>query len=221
MKIIITESQKDKLFNIFNKLLNDLMDNIKVDSEDWGLGEMDELDEVNSVDHIGVDRVVTFDGIKVYVNLYVNKERDSWDNVWSEIQYRVNQHIPHAKIVLNDVIVEQEMGSLNESQNKILWLRRRLGVPELMDTLKDIVIEGFEYTDPCDYETYSSYETNVANDSAITFINSYIELYGEEHFDSTELEGFVRELVISKYGGLIQREWRDRYCNDDEDESDY
>jgi hypothetical protein len=124
MKIIITESQKDKLFNIFNKLLNDLMDNIKVDSEDWGLGEMDELDEVNSVDHIGVDRVVTFDGIKVYVNLYVNKERDDWDNVWSEIQYRVNQHIPHAKIVLNDVIVEQEMGSLNESKDRNFINRR-------------------------------------------------------------------------------------------------
>jgi len=110
---------------------------------------------------------------------------------------------------------------ITESQNKILWLRRRLGVPELMDTLKDIVIEGFDYTDPCDYETYSSYETNVANDSAITFINSYIELYGEEHFDSTELEDFVRELVISKYRHLIQREYWDRYCNDDEDESDY
>jgi hypothetical protein len=110
---------------------------------------------------------------------------------------------------------------ITESQNKILWLRRRLGVPELMDTLKDIVIEGFDYTDTCDYETYYSYETNVANDSAITFINSYIELYGEEHFDSTELEDFVRELVISKYRHLIQREWRNRNCNDDEYESDY
>lgn len=110
---------------------------------------------------------------------------------------------------------------ITESQSKILWLRRRLGVPELMDHLKDIVIEGFDYTDPCDYGTYFSYKTNVANDSAITFINSYIELYGEEHFDSTELEDFVRELVISKYLHLIQREWGNRYCNDDEDESDY
>ena len=110
---------------------------------------------------------------------------------------------------------------ITESQSKILWLRRRLGVPELMDHLKDIVIEGFDYTNPCDYGTYDSYEINVVNDSTITFINSYIELYGEEHFDSTELEDFVRELVISKYLHLIQREWGNRYCNDDEDESDY
>lgn len=110
---------------------------------------------------------------------------------------------------------------LNGPQSKIQWLLRRLHDPDINDLLKEIVIEGFDYTDPCDYETYSSYETNVANDSAITFINSYIELYGEEHFDSTELEDFVRELVISKYRHLIQREYWDRYCNDDEDESDY
>ena len=58
---------------------------------------------------------------------------------------------------------------ITESQSKILWLRRRLGDPELMDHLKDIVIEGFDYTNPCDYGTYDSYEINVVNDSTITF----------------------------------------------------
>jgi hypothetical protein len=158
MKIIITESQKDKLFNIFNKLLNDLMDNIKVDSEDWGLGEMDELDEVNSVDHIGVDRVVTFDGIKVYVNLYVNKERDSWDNVWSEIQYRVNQHIPHAKIVLNDVIVEQEMGSLNESKDRNFINRR-------VHLIDDEFNRSIDLFNPRDFFDFDDYQSSLVNSS--------------------------------------------------------
>ena len=62
---------------------------------------------------------------------------------------------------------------ITESQSKILWLRRRLNDRELMDDLKDIIIEGFDYTDPCNYETYGSYEFGVINDSAITFINSY------------------------------------------------
>lgn len=110
---------------------------------------------------------------------------------------------------------------ITESQNRILWLRRRLNDPEINDLLREIVIEGFDYTDPCEYGTYDSYETNIANDSAITFINSYIELYGEESFDSSPLEKFVRELIISKHRPRIQREYRDRYCHEDDDESDY
>ena len=110
---------------------------------------------------------------------------------------------------------------ITESQSKILWLRRRLEDPEINDLLKDIVIEGFDYTDPCDYDTYSSYEFNIANDSTITFINSYIELYGEESFDSAPLEAFVAKVIIGKHRNRIQREYRDRYCVEDEDESDY
>ena len=110
---------------------------------------------------------------------------------------------------------------ITESQNKILWLRRRLNDPEINELLTDIVIEGFDYTNACDYDTYNSYETNVVNDSAITFINSYIELYGEESFDSAPLEAFVAKVILSKHRSRIEREWRDRYCPEDEDESDY
>ena len=112
---------------------------------------------------------------------------------------------------------------ITESQNKILWLRRRLNDPEINDLLKDIVIEGFDYTDACDYDTYSGYEVNVVNGSVLTFINSYIELYGEEHFDSDPLEAFVSDVIISKHRNRIQREYRDRYCveDEDDDESDY
>jgi hypothetical protein len=111
---------------------------------------------------------------------------------------------------------------ITEDRNRILWLRRRLDDPEISEFLTDIVIEGFDYTDPCDYDTYSSYEINIVNGSALTFINSYIELskYGEESFDSDPLERFVVKLILSKYRNRIQREYRDRYC-DEEDESDY
>jgi hypothetical protein len=96
-----------------------------------------------------------------------------------------------------------------------------LNDPEINELLTDIVIEGFDYTNACDYDTYNSYETNVVNDSAITFINSYIELYGEESFDSAPLEDFVAKVILSKHRSRIEREWRDRYCPEDEDESDY
>jgi hypothetical protein len=106
---------------------------------------------------------------------------------------------------------------ITEDQNKILWLRRRLDDPEINELLTDIVIEGFDYTDPCNYDTYSSYEINIVNDSALTFINSYTELYSEDPFESNPLLGFVAKVILSKHRNRIQREYRDRYC----DESDY
>ena len=110
---------------------------------------------------------------------------------------------------------------MSSSRSRIIWLLRRLGDPEINDLLKDIVIEGFDYVNPCDYETYDDYELEIANNSAITFINSYIELYGEESFDSTELEKFVCELIISKYRSRILQEYRDRECDEDEDGYNY
>ena len=110
---------------------------------------------------------------------------------------------------------------ITESQSKILWLRRRLNDRELMDHLKDIVIEGFDYTDPCNYETYNSFETNIVNESAMTFINSYTELSGNVYVEDNELESFVADVIVSKYRFLIKREYRDRECDEDDDESDY
>ena len=109
---------------------------------------------------------------------------------------------------------------ITESQSKILWLRRRLYDRELMDHLKDIVIEGFDYTDPCNYGDYDSYRINLVNESAITFINSYTELSGNVYVEDNELEKFVREIVISKHRYRIQREYRDRDCDEEEEEED-
>ena len=110
---------------------------------------------------------------------------------------------------------------ITESQSKILWLRRRLYDRELMDHLKDIVIEGFDYTDPCNYGTYDSYRINIVNDSAMTFINSYTELSGNVYVEDNELEKFVADVIVSKYRSRIKREYRDRECYEDDDESDY
>ena len=113
---------------------------------------------------------------------------------------------------------------ITEDQHKILWLRRRLDDPEINELLTDIVIEGFDYTDPCNYDTYASYEFSIVGGSALTFINSYTELYnryGDESFDSTPLESFVVKVILSKHRDRIQREYRDRYCDEEEDDDEY
>ena len=105
---------------------------------------------------------------------------------------------------------------ITESQSKILWLRRRLNDPEMMDHLKDIILEGFDYIDPCNYGTYDSYEINIVNESAITFINSYNALSGDVYVEDNELESFVADVIVSKYRSRIKQEWRDRDCDEEE-----
>jgi hypothetical protein len=96
-----------------------------------------------------------------------------------------------------------------------------LNDPEMMDHLKDIILEGFDYTDPCNYGDYDSYRINIVNDSAITFINSYSALSGEEQFISDkELEVFVAKVIVSKHRSRIEREYRDRDCDEEEEEED-
>ena len=109
---------------------------------------------------------------------------------------------------------------MSESRSKILWLRRRFNDSEIMDLLKDIVVEGFDYVNPCDYETYPGYETNIINGSIPTFINSYTELSGDVFVEDNELDEFIRKVIIGKFRGLILREYRDRYCEEDEDDDE-
>jgi len=115
------------------------------------------------------------------------------------------------------IIKENKM---SKSRSKILWLRRRFNDTETMDLLKDIVIEGFDYVNPCDYETYNGYEANVVNGSIPTFINSYTELSGDVYVEDNELDEFIRKVIIGKYRGLILREYRDRYCDEDDDDEE-
>ena len=69
MKFIITESQVKSLHNVIQGMINSTLDIIREESEEWGMGEMDELDEVSSVDKIVVDRVV--------------RANDDWQEYWS------------------------------------------------------------------------------------------------------------------------------------------
>jgi hypothetical protein len=56
-----------------------------------GLGEMDELDEINSVDKIKVTNVVKDKVFVIHVDLYVNTNRDDFDNIIYTIEYKVGR----------------------------------------------------------------------------------------------------------------------------------
>jgi hypothetical protein len=109
MKIIITKDKIDKLRPLIQSQINSELNNIREESEDWGLGEMDELNEIDSINRIEVDRIGLRSGIKVYVNIYqnVDYDRDEYYNVISSIEYGLESWIPTISIILNEIILSE------------------------------------------------------------------------------------------------------------------
>ena len=95
---------------MIQRLIDDTFETIKEESEDWGMEEMDAIHEVQSVDKIVVDRVVTINKIKVYVNIYKNSNRYDFDNLRAEIQYRLEDWIPNIELYIEDIIDDRKFG---------------------------------------------------------------------------------------------------------------
>jgi hypothetical protein len=104
MKIIITESKVGQLKTLVQEILDDELNNLRQEAdEEWGLGEMDEIDEVSSVENIVVDEIKTTDGISVNVNLYLNTDREDFEIILPMIEYVIEQWFPNAKIHIEKV----------------------------------------------------------------------------------------------------------------------
>jgi hypothetical protein len=110
MKYVITESQSKSFQEMIQRLIDNTFETIKEESEDWGMEEMDAIHEVQSVDKIVVDRVVTINKIKVYVNIYKNSNRYDFDNLRAEIQYRLEDWIPNIELYIEDIIDDRKFG---------------------------------------------------------------------------------------------------------------
>ena len=110
MKFIITESQAKSLHNVIQGVINSTLDIIKEESEDWGMGEMDELDEVSSVNKIIVNDVVKTDGILVSVTIHKNSKREDFDNLIEEIGARASEWIPNIELYIENIIDDREFG---------------------------------------------------------------------------------------------------------------
>ena len=110
MKFIITESQAKSLHNVIQGVINSTLDIIREESEDWGMGEMDELDEVSSVNKIVVNDVVKTDGILVSVTIHKNSKREDFDNLIEEIGARASEWIPNIELFIENIIHDSKFG---------------------------------------------------------------------------------------------------------------
>ena len=100
MKYSIKES---KLKKHIQGLIDASIRSLIEQSEDWGLGEMHELEVLNSLNRIEIDRIVSINKIKVYVNMYLNYYYDDIDVLRSEIQYKLEEWIPNIELYINQV----------------------------------------------------------------------------------------------------------------------
>ena len=78
IKEIVSEDVdvKQRLISKVQTIINDSLDEIRAESEDWGLGEMDELDEINAIDSIVVNDVVKQNNkFRIPVTLHKNSKR--------------------------------------------------------------------------------------------------------------------------------------------------
>ena len=106
MKIIITESKVGQLKSLVQEIIDDELNYLRQEAdEEWGLGEMDEINEVESVDKIVVDEIDTTDGITIYVNVYINSDREEFDIIFPMIEYTIEQWMANSKIHINKIYV--------------------------------------------------------------------------------------------------------------------
>jgi hypothetical protein len=103
MKYIIKNNQLQVLGNHIQSLIDSSLNSIREESEEWGLGEMDNLDEIDSIENITIDRILPYTGTNVYIDIYSNTDRVEFDNVRAEIQYRLEQWIPNIKLFINEI----------------------------------------------------------------------------------------------------------------------
>ena len=104
MKFIISENKVESLKQIVQSLIDNELNNLRVMSdEEWGLGEMDEIEEVSSVDKIIVDKLEMSDGVNVYLDMYVLSDREEFDLVYGAMEYSVEQWLPNVTVHINKI----------------------------------------------------------------------------------------------------------------------
>lgn len=113
LKQIVSEDVdvKQKLMSKVQTIINDSLDEIRAESEDWGLGEMDELEEINAIDSIVVKDVFKQNNkFRIPVTLHRNSQRYDFDNVLGVINHNVKKVLGKSWVVIDDVVDDRTFG---------------------------------------------------------------------------------------------------------------
>jgi hypothetical protein len=92
------------------KIIDGTLQKLQDDTFEMGLGEMDELDEINSVDKIKVTNFVWDEVPVLNVDLYVNSDREDFDNIIAAMEYDVEKYIANSQIIVDNIIDTRTFG---------------------------------------------------------------------------------------------------------------
>jgi len=68
------------------------------------------LNEINSVDEIKITNFVKDEVPVLYVDLYVNSNRDDFDNIIYTMEYELEKHIGNIQIIVDKIIDTRTFG---------------------------------------------------------------------------------------------------------------
>ena len=97
----ITESNIEGGLQI---IIDSSLQKLQDDTSEMGLGEMDELNEINSVDEIKITNFVKDKVSVLHVDLYVNSDRENFDNIIASMEYELEKYIGNILIIVDNII---------------------------------------------------------------------------------------------------------------------
>lgn len=95
---------------------------------------------------------------------------------------------------------------ITENQNKKLSILRRLNQDEALIT--EIVREGIDMDDPCDFKTLEKYKHRIFSDSARTYLFHYLDVENDEIYNS--LLKFMLLYLEKNYYIDVVANWEDK-----------
>lgn len=100
----ITESNIERGLQ---RLINSILQKLQNSTEEMSWDEMDMIDEIESIE---IDRIVNYTRMVIYVKLFVNSPRNDFDDVMSEINYAIQKYIPNSFVQVDDIVNTSTFG---------------------------------------------------------------------------------------------------------------
>jgi hypothetical protein len=107
IKNVLRESNQ-RLIDSIQLLINQFLDDLNIESEDWGLGEMDYLRELEDIKDIKVSYIDDNDGLVVYVDIYTYNVRYDFYLILEEISGRLDEWFSGIEIKVNEILINQK-----------------------------------------------------------------------------------------------------------------
>ena len=101
-----------KLFPIIQNLINNGLESLRQEAdEEWGLGEMDEIHELQSVNKLVLDKLEVVDGKTLaYVDVYSNNRREDFDVILGGVEYKLHDWFPNLELIENEIVKDWSTG---------------------------------------------------------------------------------------------------------------